>query len=351
MIKQLLKRFIFQLLAFFIIGFALTVNPLSVYAQMMLQDEHLPFIPREFYIKEVTDERAGKSILTQGINFQSSAAVTISNFITRNLSKDKSLRPICISLKELKLTEISLPDDRISGTLTFKCAFGLEKPYGTTHLIDYEGKSQYTRSKTNDAVTEKSFRTQVRASLNYFNTWITVNAPSSRKLASRVKVSFSDYTTQLEGDTIYYAANRPLTWTDFQAHIKPTTKYQAIVMPGIAYDQEAAINNGTIEVQITLKAFLPKSASWASAAVRDAYSLNHEQRHFDLAKITANQLQKQIMGQKLTPDNFEAVINMQYLDTLRELNTLQNSYDNETSHGTNTTAQSAWNAKIDRLLN
>jgi hypothetical protein len=103
-------------------------------------------------------------------------------------------------------------------------------------------------------------------------------------------------------------------------------------------------------VKITLKAFLPKSASWANYNGRDDYTLNHEQRHFDITKIISQDFKRRLQVQKLTPDNYEAIINMQYLDSLRDFDAMQKQYDGETAHGTNFAAHSAWNSRIDSEL-
>jgi hypothetical protein len=333
-----------------ILAWVLLSASLPTHAQVALPDDPIPFKSKEFFIAEVAEERATQAIAIQGLRFNESAAAAIYQYTERNLSKAANLRPVLMGIKELKLTEKVLTGNRLSGTIQVQFSFGLQKPYGKAHLIDYQGKLQYTRSAANDIIIEKSLSNLTRSALIYFDNWIKLNAGTSRQLARQVKISFSNYSEQPEGDTIYYAADRRLIWADFQSRLQPGTRYQAMVMPGIAYEQEAAISDGTINVQIAVKAFLPKSASWASPSTRDAYSLNHEQRHFDLVKITAEQFKRKILSQHPNPDNFEAIINMQYLDTLRDLNHVQTAYDNETSHGTDSTAQAAWNDKIDKLL-
>jgi len=345
------ERFKLIFFKLFILGSSLILFGSNASCQIVLHDHPISFKPKEFHIADVIDERSQQAAAAQSINFQGSTAIDIRRYIDHNLSKDQSLRPVVISIKEVKLTETVQTDGHINGNINLYLSFGLQKNYGIDHLIDYKGKLQFRRSNTDTLVLENSIRNLLQSSLSYFNNWIDINANTNRKLATKVKISFTDYTTATEGDTIYYAASRPLTWADFQSRIKPITKYQALVMPGIAYEQQAEISKGTIMVQIAMKAFLPKSACWANYTGRDQYTLNHEQRHFDLVKISSEDFKQKLLDQKLTPDNFEALINMQYLDTLRDLHAAQTSYDNETNHGTNTSAQAKWNTRIDRLLN
>ncbi|MDB5009909.1 MAG: hypothetical protein JWQ06_698, partial [Mucilaginibacter sp.] len=80
------------------------------------------------------------------------------------------------------------------------------------------------------------------------------------------------------------------------------------------------------------------------------YALNHEQRHFDIVKIITEQFKQKVLAEKLTPDTFEAFINMQYLDSYRDMDAMQKAYDKETSHGINRFVQTEWNDRIDKEL-
>ena len=84
-------------------------------------------------------------------------------------------------------------------------AFGLEKNYGVEPLTDYRGALNYKRSGENIAAIERDLRSILKASLVYFDDWMKENEASNRKLAKNVKISFTDYTEEPEGDTIYYS--------------------------------------------------------------------------------------------------------------------------------------------------
>ena len=323
-----------SLLCFFLIVSSTAAQPAGAAAQTVK-------VPEGFYLAGIIEE-------TRAV--EAGTIATVRSFLQKSFSKDRSLRPLIITIKELQLTETTTADHRTRGTLTLSLSFGLQKDYGTALLTEYKGKLQYTSSKPNVPLPESSLQNLLGSGITYFNNWISINTGSSQKLARQVKITFTDYTEKPEGDTIYYAANRPLRWADFQSRIKPMSRYQALVMPGIAYDQQANLVKDTILVKITLKAFLPKSASWANYTGRDDYTLNHEQRHFDITKIISQDFKRRLQVQKLTPDNYEAIINMQYLDSLRDLDAMQKQYDGETAHGTNFAAQSAWNSRIDSEL-
>jgi predicted secreted Zn-dependent protease len=101
---------------------------------------------------------------------------------------------------------------------------------------------------------------------------------------------------------------------------------------------------------MSMKVYLPKSDCWVRNRGLDDYALDHEQRHFDIAKIVAAHFKQKIIAINLPPDNYDGEINVEYLETLRELHRMQMQYDKETRHGSNRHSQEQWGEKIDREL-
>jgi hypothetical protein len=343
---------------------SLSLNALfEAKAQIILKNEPIELNGQAFYVAQVSDERStkapsaelatktkGNKISIVASNLEGGPALALSKYLEHNLNVDKSRWPVIIQIKDLRIAETASADGRIQGEIRLALAFGLEKPYGFEHLLDYPGRLHYARSIDNSASIERNVRSMVKGGLQYLNNWIAENAQTSVKLAKSVKISFSDYSEKVEGDTIYYSPKRPLTWSDFQSTLRPSGPYQAAVMPSIGYTQEAKVERGIVDVKLSVKAYVPKSACWASSTGRDDYALNHEQRHFDIVKIIAEQFKRKMMAKKLTPDTYEAAINMQYLDCFRDMNTMQKAYDSETGHGQNRLAQDQWNTRIDQEL-
>ena len=322
----------------FILACLLLLISFSVSGQVVLPDESLPFEPTEFYVAGVSNKSADKN------------AAFIRRYLLSSLPRNRSLRPVTITIRELNLGETNENNGRVKGSINLYLSYGLQKAYGVEHLVEYNGKLNFIRSAADSAAISRHLRSIAKSGLVYFNNWIKANVNSNRKLARNVTISFSDYNEQLEGDTIYYDAKRPLSWADFKSRNPAGSRFQAVVLPGFGYNQEAKMSNGTIHVHLAVKTFLPKSASWAAHTGRDAYALNHEQRHFDIVKIISEQFKQKLLTKALTPDNFEALINMQYLDSYRDMNVMQKAYDTETSNGMNKNAQLMWNDRIDKAL-
>lgn len=277
-------------------------------------------------------------------------ATAIQAFVDNNLLKNKSLSAVRIAVKEFKLTETALPNGSIDGKVKLVVSYGFIKDYGVEHLVDYNGGLRYTRPSGITANTEPYLRNVLKNGLVYLDKWMNANVETNRKLAKNVNISFYNYTEPVEGDTIYYSSKRPLTWDDFQSKYKPSGKYNAEIMPGFGYDQQGEIVKGTINVKLALKVYVAKSSCWADNYGRNAYALLHEQHHFDITRIVAEHFKQSIATANLTPDTYEAFINMQYLDSYREMNAMQKAYDKETSHSRNIAQQNAWNERIETEL-
>lgn len=326
-----------------------------------LHDEKLNFTPREFYIAGLADERPDKdavatlvykestSYKTRSADLKSGAVDAIKLFITRNLNQNTHLRPVIITLHDLKLTETSSGSGAINGHLTMAISFGLQKDYGVLDLVEYKGGVRYTRPYGQTELPETILRHGIMDALKWFNNWIEEYAQKDIRLAKAVRVRFSDYTEHPEGDTIYYSVNRPLTWDDFKDKPRASV-FDAEIFAGLGYGEHVDVAGGVIELEVVTKVYMPKSGSWVKSGALDDYSLNHEQRHFDIAKIVGERFRKKIAATTLLPDNYEGLINMEYLDALRELSRMQNQYDHDTHHGNDRQAQADWNARIDKEL-
>jgi hypothetical protein len=331
---------------------------------IILHDEQVPVTPKEFYINSIVDERDNRSAVawllqpggagnppkTDPVDLQGGGFIAIKQFIDHNLPRNKALRPVVILLKKFMVTESALAGGQVEGHIAVVMSFNMEqKDADMLHLVDYKGNATYIRNAGPPQDIEPTLRQTLENGLVYLNTWMNRQAGTNIKLAKAVKISFTDYTEKSEGDTIYYAVTRPLTWDDFQSKI-PGRRFDAEVFPTIGYDEHREVVNGMINVGLEIKVCLPKSAAWVKDGNRNDYALNHEQRHFDIVKIAAEHFKKKINPENLTVSNYEGIINVEYLETYREMTNLQKQYDDETRHGADQSTQQRWNERIDKEL-
>ena len=327
-----------------------------------LHDEHLDIAPKEFYIADVIDDRTDRHAIAWLLPFNNAEAEAqtsaydfnggfgaIKRFFVNSIPQNAALHPIVIHFKKFRLTETTTANGQAEGKAELAITFDLQQGDETQHLVDYTGNANYIRTIGPAQEVEPTLRKMLGSSVAYFNTWINKNAGSDARLAKSVQVLFSEYSEKPEGDTIYYAVNRRLTWDDFKGG-EPNSRYAAEVSPSLIYNERAEVKDGVIRVNLEINACLPKSACWAKNGVRDDYTLNHEQRHFDLAKIAAMHFIQKIKAEELPVGNYEGPINADYIDAYRLMDTLEKKYDDETTHGLDRLAQEKWNERIDKEL-
>jgi hypothetical protein len=337
--------------------------------EIVLHDEHLPITPKEFYIANVIDERANRTAVawllptgstesnqskTYPVDLQGGGLTAIKQFIDHSLPRNTALRPIVISIKKFITTETPLAGGRVEGHTSLIMSFYLKSDENDTliggqHLADYNGSAIYNRNAGPPQNIEPTLRHVLENGLIYLNNWMNQQANNNIKLAKSIKVTFTDFMEKPEGDTIYYSFKRPLIWDDFKSNVA-NSSYDAQVFPTIGYEEHIEVINGVINLKMIMKVSLPKSACWVKSGSRSDYTLNHEQRHFDIAKIAAEHFKQKLKNEALPLDNYDGQINMDYLDAYREMDDLQRQYDTETRHGSDHSEQQRWNEKIDEEL-
>lgn len=313
----------------------------------------------DYYIDQVIDERAegqtlanifysGADLKPKNYSAEISAKVLL-DFLRGGFSANTSARAINIRILECKIRETN-QGNYVSGQVVLKMQFELQKNWGALPLTSYGTSLSYRRLINKPESVENSLRSVLRNSLNFIQEWVKKETKTNVALAKGIALSFSDYHTS-DADTVYYQRSRPVTFNDFTAKPPQGSRFHAAIFPSFGYDMRREYKDGIIHVHIDLKVYMVKSASWVSQSVRNSYSLNHEQRHFDLVKLLSEQFKRKLVSEHLNPDNYEGVINFEYLEFYRKMNQLQEKYDEETGHGTNRLIQSSWNQRIDAELN
>lgn len=147
-------------------------------------------------------------------------------------------------------------------------------------------------------------------------------------------------------DTIYHDVNSRLTWKDFKG--VPDTKHfgGAVTASGYAFDADIKIEGKVVYLNIGVYVFFTKSHSWKKPSINSDYHLLHEQLHFDITRLGAENFIKQLVNSKFTKDNYNQLLEQVFDRSYNENIALQNQYDRETQHSINRQIQLKWNAKI-----
>ncbi|WP_460925452.1 hypothetical protein [Pontibacter brevis] len=329
--------------------------------------EPLPFKPKEFYIANVIDERRDRKAVAYlvpipaapaaplahavPVDLQGGGLSAVRQFMRNNAPANSKLRPVVIRLKEYKLQETpgSKPW-RVDGKITVAMAFEYERDGVTVPLIEYKGGARYDRPARQHGIIEPTLRRSLADALQYLNTWMDREANRNEKLAKGLKVTFTDHVLNVEDDSVFYATDRPLTWNDFQGSPTKPSNFAASVFPSFAYEGKSEVIDGVIHLDLTMKVYVLKESSWAKANAKNAYGLNHEQKHFDIVKLVAERFKKKLTKERLTLEDYNSIIQYEYIESFREMNHLQEQYDGETRHGLDQAAQESWNRRIEQEL-
>jgi len=322
-----------------------------------------PITPKEFFVAGVVDERRDRKAVTylipptstpakpgpaQPVDLEGGGLPAIRQFILQGMRRNMKLRPVVVRVKEFKLTETANASGWVDGQASVVLTFDIQNEGKTMRSVDYKGGARYRRHPNQFTVIEPTLRQSLTDALKYLNGWMEQNAHHTEELAQGLKVTFKDFTQNTDPDTLFYNPKNPLAWSDFRAEPRGG-RFAAAVFPSFAYEGESKTINGVVHLTITVKVFVVRDASWVRAG-RDDHGLNHEQRHFDIVKIIAERFKQKIKPSALTVEDYNSIIQYEFLESWREMTRLQEQYDSETGHGTNHASQEAWNQRIDEDL-
>jgi hypothetical protein len=329
--------------------------------EIMLKNERLNIKPEQYYIQKIIDERADRTSVATLANIGTSnksntadlaggVQAALQQFILFNNLNFKSGFPLIVRIKKFNAIETATPNNGLQGHVTLIMSIDVDKGEDeSVHLTDYNGTANYTRGAGPAQNMEPALRQIVENGFIYIDSWMNQSISTNIKLAKSVKVNFTDFSEKVEGDTIYYNPKRPITWNDFQSRVQ-SNKFDAEVFPTIGYEERNEVIKGVVVINMIMKVSLPKSANWVKDGNRSNYALNHEQRHFDIAKIAALSFEQKIKTEKLPVNNYDGFINEVYLNAYRGMNKMQKKYDDETRHGSDEQVQQRWNDFIDGEL-
>lgn len=333
-----------------------SIDPISLKVTSQL------FVPGEYYIKGLIDDRTDRSPVAflvpnarsgsqlETVDLEGGAMNALENYFFGVIPRNEQLRPIVIRVKDLKIVE-SLHEAAsgvVAGEVFLDFSFELDREGDLVHLLDFQGGVSYKRGVRQFYLIPPVLKRSINNSLKYFNDWIENESDRDIKLLRDVTIRIRDYQQEMKDDTVFYDPRRPLTWEDFTGRPR-FNNYAASIFASIGYEGNSWIEEGRVVVDLAFKTYMLKSSSWVKGE-NNGYGLNHEQRHFDIAKIVVERLKERVRQLNLQPHNFDRKVSFHYLEAYREMNRLQEQYDRETAHGLNGRVQEQWNRKIDEEL-
>lgn len=149
-----------------------------------------------------------------------------------------------------------------------------------------------------------------------------------------------------DSDTLFYSNTRKLRWDDFRGKPSPAGPSAAVSYTSFAYEGASTLSHDTLKIKLIMQVFFIKSASWVRDDARDSYALMHEQLHFDITRLVVERFKQKLRQTALNRDDYDSVIQYQYLQSFQEMNRMQYAFDRDTHHGSNMAAQLRWRDKV-----
>ena len=343
---------------FCLLFFALPSYTFAQYSDkwISLKYESVRHRPNHFFFSKVIDERKDRSKigtiygenqeikilkLSGGIN------KTIQNYFSKSIVKDTTNYPILFKIKELSIDEV-LSDSKITGKCKIKVSYSFLRDTTDIELTDFQTSITYNRTSGDYNNYETLMSKIIEKSVVYFGEWMGENYDQNPKLISSLNMVFrSDYNIDLpeKGDTVFWSPTRKMTWADFGGTMPKASKYSAQIFNNFEYSASLKLTDGVLTINLQMKVYMLKSASWTSSSSLTDYSIAHEQLHFDIAKLTVERFKRKAK-QILTIDNYDSELQLLFIEMYREMNRLQKEYDDESNHSINVGEQLKWQTQI-----
>jgi hypothetical protein len=151
-------------------------------------------------------------------------------------------------------------------------------------------------------------------------------------------------------DTIYHNANRPLTWDDFQGQPDEASEAGAVTASGFAYTANIRSSSKIFKLNIFIYTFFNKKNSWKKPKIMSDYHLRHEQLHFDITRIAAQNFRTMLLAANFTRENYSQLLKSVWQKAQSSWHVMQTAYDEETKHSIRKKDQRRWNSFVEEEI-
>lgn len=137
-----------------------------------------------------------------------------------------------------------------------------------------------------------------------------------------------------------------LTWSDFNGIPEDESDYVAMTYSGIRIKYEYHIRSGVPSARVWICPYMDRNMSWVRLEHGHPHILEHEQRHFDITALVAEELAEAVRAGTFQIQNFAQAVTQLHELYLKKLRLRQQTYDRDTHHGQHPIRQQAWNRHL-----
>ncbi|WP_392437595.1 DUF922 domain-containing protein [Cruoricaptor ignavus] len=132
-------------------------------------------------------------------------------------------------------------------------------------------------------------------------------------------------------------------WGHFSGKPDPKANFAAYIYTNVYYQYDVAYYDRNI-VKVRMKTTpLVSKRSWVKPNQKTAELLRHEQGHFNICRIFADDFRRKAEAATFSRANYHNEIKKMYIEFQRYYNAMDKKYDNQTNHGLHKGWQKSWN--------
>lgn len=326
------------------------------YIKLFKEKSPLQFV--SFHISAIKDDRPDTSkigILHTGLTGKKNTTLklypgaqkAVTDFIKANYKQDTATTAI-----ELHIININVAHSRNGLKNHLDVSFGIAYYIAGEKITDYNGEGSSDGAGDPAKPIEELLRKTLQNGLQGFDAWwqknkqsylATKGAPTTIIVEPVLPKSIPDT------DIILYNPGQPLKHDDFTGEPDDLSGASAVTHSGIQIRLSSLTKDGTAKVQVQILPYFDKNNSWFRKSSRNAKTLLHEQKHFDITALKACELMQTIKKFTFTAD-YARELETLHKQNEKDWDLLQRTYDTETNHGQTNSAQQKWNQKLQEQL-
>jgi hypothetical protein len=150
-----------------------------------------------------------------------------------------------------------------------------------------------------------------------------------------------------ETDLFFWEKNAKLSWNNYKGAVDPNIEGMKAVTN---YHIKTTSHYIGDSVEYTIKCYMSQQASWVKKEDQNDNVLHHEQGRFDIGEIYARKIRKAVAGFAFKMETLNKDYNNLFQNLMKECDTYDELYDNETNKGENLEKQKEWDEKIAKEL-
>lgn len=317
------------------------------------------FSKSDYQYIEVIDKRSNASKIGEMYDSQGKKhAVKLNGSLEKEVldlfqekvkTNSNTFHRIQVHVTQLELKEkFNTTTKLYEGGIQLKLSYFLIGKADPIPLVDFSGSLNFRRTANRSDQIRNVVNGIFHKSLEFFDAWEKAQNLGNPSLARKVRLEITDKLRASSRDTVFYTPTRSLVWDDFRESPQVTNRFNAAIFTSFSMAGTSVVEEGTIVQGLDFKIYMLPKQSWVKTA--SDYGIAHEQLHFDLVRIAVDRLIHRLENMELDPEFFQATLNEEFLNALRELSKFQELYDKQTRHGLDTSQQAQWEKRIKNAL-